>query len=138
MKGSEIVNHMFSKDVFSQWLGIEVVEQGDGFISLRMQVRAEMLNGFNIVHGGIIYSLADSALAFASNSSGKHAVSIESSISHFKKVQTGEIIFARASRIKEGNNISVFHVSVTKVNNELVADFKGTVYRKDIYWEITE
>ena len=138
MKGSEIVNQMFSKDVFSQWLGIEVVEQGDGFISLRMQVRAEMLNGFNIVHGGIIYSLADSALAFASNASGKQAVSIESSISHFKTVQTGEVIYARASRIKEGNNISVFHVSVTKENNELVADFKGTVYRKDIYWEITE
>ena len=136
MKGPDIINHMYSKDLFSQWLGIEVVEQGDGFVSLRMQIRTEMLNGFNIVHGGIIYSLADSALAFASNASGKHAVSIESSISHFKTVQTGDMLFARASRIKEGQSISVFHVSVTKENNEQVADFKGTVYRKDIYWEI--
>src|SRR5436190_7845062 len=128
MKEPDIINYMYSRDVFSQWLGIEIVEQGDGFISLRMQVREEMLNGFNIVHGGIIYSLADSALAFASNASGKHAVSIESSISHFKTVQTGEILFAHASRLKEGQSISVFHVSVTKENNELVADFKGTVY----------
>jgi acyl-CoA thioesterase len=137
MTGPDIVNHMYSRDVFSQWLGIKVIEQGEGFIKLEMKIRAEMLNGFNILHGGIIYSLADSALAFASNASGKHAVSIESSISHFKTVQTGEILIAHASTIKEGRSISVFHVSVRKDNNELVADFKGTVYRKEISWAIS-
>ncbi len=58
----KIVNKMFDKDAFSQWLGIEIIEVKDGYCELKMTVRKEMLNGFQIAHGGIAYSLADSAL----------------------------------------------------------------------------
>ena len=67
-----IVNKMFDQDAFSQWLGIEIVDVSDGYCQLKMTVRNDMLNGFKIAHGGIAYSLADSALAFASNSNGKN------------------------------------------------------------------
>ena len=134
MKGEEIIQHMLGKDLFSQWLGIRLLEARDGFVRIEMHTRPEMCNGFDVVHGGILHSFADSALAFASNSSGTHAVSIESSISHLRTVHAGETLFAEAKRIKEGRNIAVFHVSVTRLTNEPVADFKGTVYRKDTRW----
>ena len=134
MEGKEIIQHMLSKDLFSQWLGIRLLEERDGFVRIEMQTRPEMCNGFNGIHGGILHSFADSALAFASNRNGKHAVSIESSISHLKTVHAGETLFAEATRIKEGNNIAVYHVSITRATREPVADFKGTVYRKDNVW----
>ena len=70
-QSEKIVDKMYQNDAFSQWLGIEVVEVKDGYCKLNMTVRKEMLNGFQIAHGGIAYSLADSALAFASNSHGR-------------------------------------------------------------------
>jgi len=79
-----VANRMLATDSFSNWLGIEIIECKNGFCSLKLKVRAEMLNGFGILHGGICYSLADSALAFASNSNEKKAFSIETSISHLK------------------------------------------------------
>ena len=63
----KVVDTMFANDYFSQWLGIERVKVEPGHCILKMQIRKEMLNGFSIAHGGIAYSFADSALAFASN-----------------------------------------------------------------------
>jgi acyl-CoA thioesterase len=125
---------MLEQDLFSQWLGINIIEQRDGFLKIKMQVRPEMCNAFNIIHGGVIFSFADSALAYISNASGRHAVSIESSISNLKSVYSGELIYATASRIREGNSISVFNVQVTRQGDELIADFKGTVLRKGGTW----
>ena len=73
----KVVNKMIDSDSFSKWLGIEVLEITEGYCKLRMKVRKEMTNGFFIAHGGICYSLADSALAFAANSDGTQALSIE-------------------------------------------------------------
>jgi len=126
---------MMNKDLFSQWLGIERLEEREGYCRLRMTLRPEMCNGFKIAHGGISYSLADSALAFASNSLGKHAVSIETSISHIKPLLAGDSIIATAEQKSAGNRISIFDVRVEKENGELVALFKGTVFRKDTEWE---
>src|SRR5215213_2196895 len=95
-KAQKIVDHMINKDLFSQWLGIERLAEGKGYCKLRMTVRPEMCNGFEIAHGGITFSLADSALAFASNSHGKQSVSIETSISHIKPVKAGDILVATA------------------------------------------
>ena len=81
-RATGVVDQMYNNDSFSQWLGIERVQDGAGKSVLRMTVRKEMLNGFDIAHGGITYSLADSALAFASNGHGRMAVSVETSISH--------------------------------------------------------
>ncbi|MFM2228717.1 MAG: hypothetical protein RL664_2060 [Bacteroidota bacterium] len=78
----KIVDLMFTNDAFSQWLGIERLAIAPGICDLRMTVRGEMLNGFAIAHGGITYSLADTALAFASNAHGLKCYSVETSISH--------------------------------------------------------
>src|SRR4051812_41613260 len=97
MTPAEIVDTMMRLDYFSQWLGIEVLEIKEGACALSMVVKKEMLNGFGIAHGGITFSLADSALAFASNSKGRQSLSIETSISHFISVKENEKLFAEAN-----------------------------------------
>ena len=129
MDAATIVDKLYANDLFSKWLGIQFVEVKKGYCHLKMVVRPEMCNGFGIAHGGITYSLADSALAFASNSSGRHSVSIETSISHTKKVYAGEVLFAVATEKKVGNAIGIYEVVITNEKSETVALFKGTVYR---------
>ena len=87
----KVVDKMMSGDDFSRWVGIEVLEITAGFCKIQMKVRDEMTNGFDIAHGGIAYSLADSCLAFAANSHGIQAVSIATSISHTLKVISGDM-----------------------------------------------
>lgn len=129
-----IISKMMEKDLFSHWLGIERLEEKPGYCTLRMTIRPEMCNGFNIAHGGITYSLADSALAFASNSQGKHAVSIETSISHIKPLQAGDTIIATATEISCSNRIGIYEVKIENEKAELAALFKGTVFRKETEW----
>ncbi len=129
-QSTKIIDAMMEKDYFSQWLGIERINEGEGFCKLKMVIRKEMCNGFEMAHGGISYSFADSALAFASNSRGKQAVSIETSISHIKPLQTGDVIFAIAEEKNVGNRTGIYEVRVEKENGELVALFKGIVYLK--------
>lgn len=124
------------KDLFSQWLGIERLDEGEGYCKLRMVVRAEMCNGFEIIHGGVTFSFADSALAFACNSRGRQAVSIETSISHIQPIKPGEALIAIAEEKSCTNRIGIYEVRVEKENGELVALFKGTVFRKDKEWEV--
>ena len=129
---SAIIDAMMAKDYFSQWLGIERIEEGKGFCTLRMTIRKEMCNGFEIAHGGISFSLADSALAFASNSHGRQAVSLETSITHIRPLKTGDIILAKAREIHVGNKIGHYDVRIETENDELVALFKGIVYMKPV------
>lgn len=129
-----VVDKMFAKDWFSQWLGIERIETGEGRCVLRMKVRQDMLNGFGIAHGGITYSLADSALAFASNSHGRMAVSVETSISHTGSVKEGDVITAVAEEMSCSNKIGVYQVRVSNQEDKTVALFKGTVYRTSKEW----
>ncbi len=128
-----IVNTMMAKDYFSQWLGIQVLEVGQGFCKLKMTIRKEMLNGFGIAHGGITYSLADSALAFASNSHGEKAVSVETSISHTKSLCEGDELIAEAKEEHRSNKIAVYTINIYS-NGSIVALFKGTVYRTSKSW----
>lgn len=129
----KVVDTMFTNDYFSQWLGIERVKVEPGHCILKMQIRREMLNGFSIAHGGITYSLADSALAFASNSHGRKSLSIETSISHTVSLQEGDIIIATANEISLGNKIGIYDITITKDTNT-VAFFRGTVYRTSKEW----
>lgn len=135
-KATRIIDAMMGKDLFSQWLGIERLEEGKGYCRLRMTVRQEMCNGFGIAHGGISFSFADSALAFSSNSQGRHALSIETSISHIRPLLAGETIIAIADEKSLGNRTAIYEVRIEKEGGELVALFKGTVFRKDKEWEV--
>lgn len=125
---------MFDQDPFSQWLAIERVMVAPGRCALRCNVRPEMLNGFAIAHGGISYSLADSCLAFASNSHGIQAVSVETSISHTKPVHAGDVLTATSEEKSLTRGIGIYYVTVVNQRGEQVALFKGTVYRTGKPW----
>lgn len=126
---ARIVNHMLENDAFSKWLGIELLEVEEGSCKLRCTLTDEMLNGYKIAHGGILFSLADSAIAFASASYGRIAVAIDHSISFTKKAVSEDILLAKAKTISMGFKTGVIQVKITNQNDELVAIVKGTVYR---------
>ena len=130
----KIVDAMYKNDAFSQWLGIEVVEVKDGYCQLKMTVQKKMLNGFQIAHGGIAYSLADSVLAFASNSHGRKSLSVETSISHTVSVKKGDVLTANSKELSLSDKTGVYLITITNQNNEDVAYFKGTVYRTSKEW----
>ncbi|MFZ4545409.1 MAG: hydroxyphenylacetyl-CoA thioesterase PaaI [Saprospiraceae bacterium] len=137
MSPREIVeNGMYGRDAFSKWLGIELIDVQEGYAKVKMTVRPEMTNGFHIAHGGISYSLADSCFAFASNSHGRHAVSIETSISHTKAIFPGDILIAESQLENLSNKLGIYTVKVTNQKDEIVALFKGTVFRKENVWTI--
>jgi len=135
-KAKKVVDKMYNNDAFSLWLGIERVQDGAGVSVLRMTVRDEMTNGFGIAHGGITYSLADSALAFASNGHGRMSVSVETSISHTVSVKAGDILTAEAREMSLSNKIGIYQIEVVNQKKETVALFKGTVYRTSREWDI--
>jgi acyl-CoA thioesterase len=124
-----IVDAMYKSDRFSQLLGIRVVRAGEGGCTLSMKIREEMVNGFGIVHGGVTFSLADSALAFASNAYGRVSVALETSISYPAPVNVGDTLTAVAVERSLTNRIGVYYITVTNQNETVVALFKGTVYR---------
>ena len=129
-----VVARMYDNDPFSIWLGIERLVVEPGHCVLRMTVREEMLNGFSIAHGGITYSLADSCLAFASNSHGVQAVSVETSISHTRPVKSGDALTATATELQRGERFARYDVRVTNAEGREVALFRGTVFRTGKPW----
>lgn len=135
MEAGKIIDKMYNNDAFSKWLGIERVRETAGSVTLRMTVRPEMTNGFDIAHGGITYSLADSALAFASNGHGHQAMSIETSISHTRAVKAGDVLTAEATELNLTRRTGIYDIRITNQDQEVVALFKGTVYRTEKLWE---
>lgn len=127
---------MYDNDAFSQWLGIELIKIEQGYAKVKMTVRSEMTNGFKIAHGGISYSLADSAFAFASNSWGEQAVSIETSISHTRPVQIGDVLTAETSIENRSKRLAIYNVKITNQEDKVVALFKGTVFHTGKQWEV--
>lgn len=134
MEGTKIPYKMLSLDAYSQWLGIEILECEIGRCKVAMTVRKEMLNSMNKAHGGITYSLADTAFGFAANTHGKFAVSIETSINHIEAVSEGDYLVAE-SIIEKVNNKLGFNIIEVKRGDEMVALFKGVVYRTQKDWE---
>jgi acyl-CoA thioesterase len=134
MNPKDIVAKMYDNDPFSQWLGIEVEHIDVGTCTLSMTIRKEMLNGFAIAHGGITYSLADSALAFAANTHGRQSVSIDTSINHIESLREGDKILAIATEESLKNKFGFYKIEI-KRDDTIVALFKGTVYRTSKDWE---
>ena len=93
-----------------------------------------MTNGFDIAHGGISYSLADSALAFAANSDGIQSLSVETSIAHTKKVMSGDTLIAETQEVSKNDKSAVYNINITNQDNIEVAHFKGKVYRTKREW----
>lgn len=134
LEAEKIPVKMLSQDAFSSWLGIEILEVEKGRCKVAMTVRKEMLNSMNKAHGGISYSLADTAFGFAANTHGKYAVSIETSINHIEALNEGDYLTAESVIEKVGNKLG-FNIVEVKRGDELVALFKGVVYRTGKDWE---
>jgi len=134
MEGAAIPYKMLSLDAFSTWLGIEILECEIGRCKVALTVRPEMLNSMGYAHGGISYSLADTAFGFAANTHGKYAVSIETSINHIEALNPGDRLVAEAVIDIQKTKVG-FNVIEVKRGEEMVALFKGVVYRTSKDWE---
>jgi acyl-CoA thioesterase len=125
----KVVAHMIEHDQFSKWLGIELIDIREGYSKIAMQVRNEMLNGLGIVHGGIAFSLADSAFAFACNNRNQLSVALDTSINFTKAVNPGDTLTAEANELHNGKSTGLYLITITNQHNETVAHFKGTCFR---------
>ena len=134
MEGAKIPYKMLSQDAYSSWLGIAILECEIGRVKVGMTVRKEMLNSMNYAHGGISYSLADTAFGFTANTYGQYAVSIETSINHIEALQEGDYITAEATVDVAKTKVG-FNIVEVKRGDEMVALFKGVVYRTSKKWE---
>jgi acyl-CoA thioesterase len=131
MLANKVVSHMMEHDLFSQWLGIELLEIKEGYSRIKMVVRKEMVNGFGIVHGGIAFSLADSAFAFACNNRNILSVALDTSINFIKPVNVGDELVAEATEIHNGRTTGLYQIRVVNQHNHEVAVFKGLCYRTE-------
>jgi acyl-CoA thioesterase len=127
----KVVDHMMVHDRYSQWLGIKVLEIKEGYCKIQMIVREEMVNGFGIAHGGIAFSLADSALAFACNNRNNLSVALDVTITFIKAVNVGDILTAEAEEIHNGRSTGVYLINVHNQKDQQVAVFKGTCFRTE-------
>lgn len=123
-----IVASMWARDAFTQWLGASIVEVRPGYCALRMRVRAEMINGFGVAHGGIVFSLADSAMAFACNITGYVTVAVDNSVSYPAAVQLDDELTAIAEEEGASSRLAYYRVVVRRAEGAAVALFRGTVY----------
>ncbi len=125
----KVVEKMMQDDLFSHWLGIQILEIKEGYSKIKMKVRKEMINGLGIVHGGIAFSMADSAFAFACNNRNNLSVALDTSINFIKPVHVDDELVAEAKEIHNGKSTGLYQISITNQRNHTVALFKGTCFR---------
>jgi acyl-CoA thioesterase len=125
----EVLNAMLAKDYFSQWLGLTVDEHTHGYCRLHFTITRDMLNGFGIVHGGVVFSAADSAFAFACNADNVLTVALDVHISFIKAANEGDVLTVTAKQLSAGNRVAFYDIMIYNSQNEIVANFKGTAYR---------
>ena len=128
-KAEQVVKKMTSTDAFSRWLGIEIEQIKEGYCRIRYSVTPDMLNGFGIIHGGVVFAASDSAFAFACNSHGRLAVALDVSITFTKSALVNEILSVEAKEVFLGNKTSLYDIITRNEKGEIIAVFKGTAYR---------
>ena len=136
-KARAVIDHMLAHDAFTRWLGAEIVEVAIGRCTLRMTVRDEMVNGFGVAHGGIAYSFADSAMAFACNGAGRVTVALDTSMSYPAAVMVGDQLVAVAEEESATSKLAFYRVVVRKQDDTIVALFRGTVYTTQRMHDVT-
>jgi len=125
----QVLDIMRARDKFTEWMGLEIDEVGLGYCRLHYTVKDEMVNGFANIHGGVLFSAADSAFAFACNSHGLITVALDVSITFTRPAKVGELLTVEAKELHLGNKTGLYDIRTTNEKNELVALFKGTAYR---------
>lgn len=126
---NKVVERMMDHDAFSQWMRVEILEVKEGYSKIKMMIRKEMVNGFGIVHGGLPFSLADSAFAFACNNRNNLSVALDVTITFTKPVNVGDTLIAEAKEVHNGRSTGVYLITVINQKEEVVALFKGTCFR---------
>ena len=129
MSPLDLAQYMLNQDHFSQWMGIKLIEVREKYCLIEMPVKQEMINGLRTVHGGVTFSLADSALAFSSNNTNEASVALNCTINFTKAVKLGDTLFAESILISDTRKTGIYDISITNQNKELVASFRGTVYK---------
>ena len=129
LKAWDVVRCMMEKDKFSQWLGLEILDVKEGYSKIKMTLREEMVNGFGVIHGGVTFSFADSAFAFACNNRNNLSLALDTSITFTKSLKPGDTILAEAKELHNGKSTGLYLIKVTNEKEEQVALFKGTCFR---------
>lgn len=129
MNARETAEYMLGKDLFSQWLGITLLEIKENYCLIKMPVKPEMINGLGTVHGGVTFAFADSALAFSSNNTGEAAVALNCYINFTKAVRDGGELTAESILLTDTRKTAVYDITVRNQSDEVVAGFRGTVYK---------
>lgn len=127
----EIAEYMLAQDAFSQWMGVRLIDVREKYCLIEMPVKAEMINGLRTAHGGITFSLADSALAFSSNNLNEASVALNCNINFLKAVKENDILRAESVLIADTRKTGVYDIAVKNQHDVLVASFRGTVYKID-------
>ena len=125
----ELAQYMLNQDFFSQWMGIKLIEVREKYCLIEMPIKQEMINGLKTVHGGVTFAFADSALAFSSNNTNEASVALNCTINFTKAVKLGDTLFAESILISDTRKTGIYDISITNQNKELVASFRGTVYK---------
>ncbi|MNK31449.1 Acyl-coenzyme A thioesterase PaaI [compost metagenome] len=129
MTPEEVVKIMVKRDRFTKWLGLEIDEIREGYCRLHYTVKEDMLNGFERIHGGVLFSASDTAFAFACNSHGIITVALDVSITFTSPAMAGEVLTVEAEEVHLGNKTGLYDIRTTNEAGKLVCLFKGTAYR---------
>ena len=121
--------HLFANDRASKAMGMRIVAISEGAAFLEMKVRDDMLNGFDICHGGFITTLADSAFAFACNSTGEMTVAAGLTVDFLAPAKAGDVLTARAFEVVQSGRTGVYDITVTNQRGEQVAMVRGRAHR---------
>ncbi len=129
LRARTAVARLFEADLASQALGIEIIEVAPGRVQIAMTVRADMVNGHGMCHGGIVFAFADSAFAFACNSHGDPMVAAGASIEFLAPTPRGERVLATAAEVSRGVRHGIYDVAVTNAAGTVLAQFRGRCAR---------
>ncbi len=129
LSSKELAELMLKQDYFSTWLGIEILEVDEKYCKIKMEVREDMINGLRTLHGGVSFSLADSALAFSSNNTNDASVALQCSINFTQAARAGDVLYAESKLISETRKTGIYNIELKNQLDQLVAVFRGTVYK---------
>ena len=129
IRARQVAEKLLENDPFSQWLGIQIIDVKEGYCKLQMTLRAEMLNGFGITHGGVVFSFADSALAFSCNNRNNFSLAQDTSINFLKPSKAGDILTAEAKELHNGRSTGLYLITIHNQQGDQIALFKGTCFR---------
>jgi acyl-CoA thioesterase len=113
------------EDRASRWLGMQLLEVRPGYARLKMRVTENMVNGQQVCHGGLIFSLADSSFGFACNSHNQHALAASCSIDFLAPAALGDELTAEAAETAHAGRTRIYDVRVTNQEGTLIAVFRG-------------